>query len=100
MRSGLLLVTVLLACSLSSVGCTGTRPSKQKRVEPDESKAQLNRLWEQGYGFNNPNNERIKQGLPPEPFFKEEEEEFEDVPAARRETEPLPGGVDLKALRP
>jgi hypothetical protein len=97
MRSGLILFAVLLACSMSCQG--GTRLRKQKK-EPDESKQQLNRLWEQGYGFNNPNNERIKQGLPPEPFFKEEEEEYEDAPDVQSESELLPNGVDLKALRP
>jgi hypothetical protein len=35
---------------------------------PDPVYEQNNTLWRQGYGFNNPNAERIRQGLPPKDF--------------------------------
>lgn len=31
----------------------------------DEYESELDRLWRQGYGFNNPNVQRIKNGEPP-----------------------------------
>ncbi len=29
---------------------------------------EMNSLWRQGYGYNNPNPDRIRQGLPPKDF--------------------------------
>ena len=34
----------------------------------DESYDNLNTLWKQGYGFNNPNPDRMKKGLKPIDF--------------------------------
>ena len=55
MRTIGLLIVVLVA--LTS-GC----------VSNSDSDSELESLWEQGYGFNNPNAERLKKGLPPEEF--------------------------------
>ncbi len=30
--------------------------------------SEFNQLWRQGHGFNNPNVDRIRNGLPPEDF--------------------------------
>jgi hypothetical protein len=38
------------------------------REERDPMDERLNELWKAGYGFNNPNNERRKKGLPPQNF--------------------------------
>ena len=35
-------------------------------MEPQTSQVDL--LWKQGYGFNNPNNDRIREGLEPVNF--------------------------------
>ncbi len=34
----------------------------------DPHDSEIDRLWRQGYGFNNPNLERIKNGCPPVDF--------------------------------
>ena len=45
---------ILAVVSVSLCGCTYDGPMDQ--------------LWREGYGFNNPNTDRIRQGLPPESF--------------------------------
>jgi len=37
--------------------CLGSKEKDKEGFDPDP-------LWHQGYGFNNPNNERIKNGQP------------------------------------
>lgn len=39
--------------------------------ERDPHKEHFNSLWEEGYGFNNPNPQRIRDGQEPQPFFKD-----------------------------
>ena len=45
-----------------------------------ESNQSMNSAWRQGYGFNNPNSERIRNGEKPVDFF----------PEGRRPTPPIP----------
>jgi hypothetical protein len=52
---------VVLATLVITAGCAST---------PKES--HLDRLWKQGYGFNNPNPERIRNGQKPLNFGKRE----------------------------
>ena len=49
----------LLVATLCLGGCVTGR---------DKSADNLNTLWKQGYGFNNPNPDRIKKGLKPVDF--------------------------------
>ncbi len=49
------LVLVLLAFSGTGIGCAKDR-------DPNDD---LNQLWRGGYGFNNPNVERIQNGQEP-----------------------------------
>jgi hypothetical protein len=48
---------LLLLLGLAGLGCAS-------RSRPPRSSAD-SELWRQGYGFNNPNVERARQGLPP-----------------------------------
>jgi outer membrane protein assembly factor BamE (lipoprotein component of BamABCDE complex) len=52
-----LLLAVFFLLALLVAGCATPEP-----------KNPMNDLWRQGYGFNNPNAERIRQGLPPKDF--------------------------------
>ena len=47
---------IALLLLLFCAGCASKRDSE------------IDRLWRQGYGFNNPNPDRIQQGLPPVNF--------------------------------
>ncbi len=59
MRSDSRLFLLLLAITLVPAGCVSD-------PEPhDDINHQLNQQWLQGYGFNNPNVERRRRGLPP-----------------------------------
>lgn len=49
----------LFATCAAAGGCASDEPKK------DDT---LNDLWKQGYGYNNPNADRLKQGLPPVNF--------------------------------
>lgn len=50
-----ILILLTLAALLAPTGC-----ATDGEDDPD-----LNDLWRQGYGFNNPNPERIRNGEPP-----------------------------------
>lgn len=47
---------MLLSCSVFFVGCA---------TDPDSEDDSLNHLWRQGYGYNNPNPDRIRRGEAP-----------------------------------
>lgn len=49
----------LVLSLLMSVGCASRR---------DRDETAMDALWKQGYGYNNPNAERIRKGLPPVSF--------------------------------
>lgn len=38
---------------------------ERRRLEESTDTSQIDNLWKQGYGFNNPNPERVRQGLEP-----------------------------------
>lgn len=75
---------VLCGLLLPSLGCTisrtpGGRPTIKwhiaqtiwdsifhpKQEKPDKNREQIDQLWRQGYGFNNPNPERIRNKQAP-----------------------------------
>jgi|GEM_PF-5935957 len=64
------IVLILMAVGQSS--CTVDYDPKPK-IGPD-----LEQLWEEGYGFNNPNYERIRKGQKPLKFGESSEEEEDD----------------------
>ncbi len=47
---------LILAILAGASGC---------KSAPDPEYEKLNELWREGYGFNNPNADRIQKGLPP-----------------------------------
>ncbi len=47
-------------CLPFATGCKSQEKSEQER--------ELDRMWREGYGFNNPNDARRKKGLPPVDF--------------------------------
>ncbi len=55
----------LLAACIAFSGCRTARYEYPLFDEPDEHDEWLNELWRQGYGFNNPNAERIRNGQEP-----------------------------------
>jgi hypothetical protein len=57
-----ILATVVLTGLLLS-GCTGSRPDYS--LFPSEHEQRTNELWRQGYGYENPNIERIKNDQQP-----------------------------------
>lgn len=58
---GQLAIYCCLLASLLFVGCAAPDPQDQSNDH-----ISTRRLWREGYGFNNPNAERIRNGLPPE----------------------------------
>ena len=71
-----MIVVFLFALSLS-VGCTsaGFKEYRAEKIALRERQAaqrssieSIDSLWRAGFGFNNPNPERIKQGLAPQNF--------------------------------
>ncbi len=54
-----LLVLMLLAVCASFAGCAN---------DGDSHYDDMNTLWKQGYGYNNPNLDRAAKGLPPQNF--------------------------------
>lgn len=89
-RTGLLLLrrTLILltayVCLLSVMGCAGFREyrreeaEERKLAERERSADWLNSNWKSGYGFNNPNAERIRQGLEPVNFDGSRDSEREE----------------------
>lgn len=67
-------ITVLLCigCFLSTSGCAGFSKFHSEQTSRRRSAkrltSQTDTTWKQGYGFNNPNNERVNQGLDPVNF--------------------------------
>lgn len=53
----LLVLSILAAVVMFAAGCRS-----------DRTQSRNNSLWRSGYGFNNPNAERIKNGCPPVNF--------------------------------
>jgi hypothetical protein len=51
---------LLVAVLCTSFACTGC--STRRNEGSDDH---VDRLWRQGYGYKNPNPERVRQGLPP-----------------------------------
>jgi hypothetical protein len=69
------LALVLLSLGFAPIGCVSggkkaaqSASSAETKTPHEEMDERLNELWEEGYGYNNPNAERIRQGLPPIPF--------------------------------
>lgn len=62
-------VVLMTTCFLFSLGCAGFSDFRRARRDrlPSHSSSN-NGLWKQGYGFNNPNNERRRPGLEPVSF--------------------------------
>lgn len=56
-------IAICLAAVFFCGGCASDRDS----IQNDH----LNSLWKQGYGYGNPNAERISSGQEPESFFKD-----------------------------
>jgi hypothetical protein len=62
---------LLTMLGLGTVGCsvdkdpTALAKHKARQQRQREIKSELNGLWRQGFGFNNPNPDRISKGLPP-----------------------------------
>jgi hypothetical protein len=50
------LTLLLMTATLAVLGCK----SDESMLDPD-----LNELWRAGYGYKNPNADRIRKGLPP-----------------------------------
>ena len=68
-------IFVLLFASIPNCGCAGFQQYREKQTAlreqrsiAEDSFAEINNLWKRGYGFNNPNVDRIKKGLAPENF--------------------------------
>lgn len=83
-RAGLLLL-LGLGCLLSSSGCAGFWEHRSREIEKREQRAVAERSdswldsnWKAGYGFNNPNAERIRQGLEPQSFDGSVDSDDED----------------------
>ena len=51
-----LLFLLVALTALHAAGC---------KSAPDPQEQELNELWREGYGFNNPNADRIRKGLKP-----------------------------------
>jgi hypothetical protein len=72
---------LLLGLTGLGVGCSTTRSADGRlqfhwkltefwsfcfqEAEPEKHDSEIDRLWRQGYGFNNPNAERIRKNQPP-----------------------------------
>ena len=54
-------------CMVTTLGCASS-PDFSSDDESDRTSDHLNSLWKQGYGFNNPNIDRRRKGLPPTNF--------------------------------
>lgn len=69
-----LIVLLAIACMLPTTGCAGfldyrrEQGEKRKLMKEEPSFDWLDANWKSGYGFNNPNAERIRQGLEPVNF--------------------------------
>ena len=68
-------IFVLLFALVANCGCAGfeqyrdkQNAKRERRSIAEDSFAEINNLWKQGYGFNNPNVDRIKKGLAPQNF--------------------------------
>ena len=65
-------ILLLLLVFASSFGCAGFSEYRRQKVERRRAQNQMrdstNALWKEGYGFNNPNNDRRREGLPPVNF--------------------------------
>lgn len=44
------------------------KEKKAKRAQSDTQQGEINNLWRAGYGYNNPNSDRKRQGLSPQNF--------------------------------
>ena len=55
--------TVLILLCLTQIGCQSFRPNYS--LFKSESESNLDSLWRQGHGFNNPNIERVDSGKSP-----------------------------------
>lgn len=54
----------------ANAGCSSMTPEERAAEERREAHEQeLNSLWRSGYGFNNPNPERRREGLEPVDFY-------------------------------
>ena len=67
-------ITALLgiSCLASTYGCAGFSEYRRDRVHRRRASelhsSQIDTLWKQGYGFNNPNNDRFRAGRDPVNF--------------------------------
>lgn len=77
----IMLLLCLTFCTTSS-GCAGFLEFRREQVDRrrarDAASCQSDTLWKQGYGFNNPNPERIRQGLEPVNFNGKTDDEDGD----------------------
>lgn len=74
MRNKLIFVLLFVLCA--NCGCTAgfwqyrtkQRALREQQAVRDSARDDIDSLWKAGFGFNNPNPERIKQGLEPQNF--------------------------------
>ena len=60
----LLAVGILISC-----GCRSLKPDHSQHLDfKSDHERQIDSLWRQGYGFGNPNPDRIRNGLEPVNF--------------------------------
>lgn len=61
-----------ICCLASTLGCAGFSDFRNDQVDRHKARNQqtsrVDSMWKQGYGFNNPNNDRRRQGLDPANF--------------------------------
>ena len=63
-------ITILVVACLLASGCAHFKPSS--RNSSDHSEFDADSLWRQGYGFDNPNSERLRNGQTPLNFNGQE----------------------------
>lgn len=79
MRRLTIMSMLCMTLCATSTGCAGffeyRREQVDRRYASKPRTNQVDSLWKQGYGFNNPNNERIRQGLKPIHFHGKAEDD-------------------------
>jgi hypothetical protein len=71
-----------ICCLASTLGCAGFSDFRNDQVDRRKARNQqtsrVDSMWKQGYGFNNPNNDRPRQGLNPVNFDGKTDRERRD----------------------
>lgn len=63
-----IMATFVVSYLLATLGCAGFSEYRQQRTARRDNESRMGFVdanWRQGYGYNNPNNERLRQGLEP-----------------------------------